>query len=192
MIELDPGYLETGGRWSPSAWIWFGQLRSNGVKAKDMKTLILGLGNPILRDDSIGLRVVRALAEENPVDPSIVIDEDYWGGLRLMENMIGYDQVIIVDAIQTGAEPGTIHRLAPGDLPTQRSASAHDVNLPTALVFGRQAGAALPPDHNILLIGVEVDDVQTFGEDLTPKVEEALPRVVDAILSILGRERETI
>jgi hydrogenase maturation protease len=156
------------------------------------KTLILGLGNPILRDDSIGLRVVRALADHIPADPSIEIDEDYWGGLRLMERMVGYERVIIIDAIQTGAKPGSLHWLAPGDIPTQRSASVHDLNLPTALEFGRQAGARLPQDGEILLIGIEVEDIQTFDEGLTPHVEEALPKAVNAVLSVIERERETI
>ncbi len=146
-----------------------------------MKTLILGLGNPILRDDSVGLRVVRALPPELDADPSFEIDEDYWGGLRLMERMIGYDRAIIVDAIQTGAMPGTIHWLAPDDLPTQRSASVHDVNLPTALEFGRSAKAHLPSNEEIILIGVEVEDVETFGEDLTPSVEDALLPAINAV-----------
>ncbi|MEJ2011468.1 MAG: hydrogenase maturation protease [Anaerolineales bacterium] len=155
-----------------------------------MKTLILGLGNPLLRDDSVGLRVVQELREIIPADPAIELDEDFWGGLRLMERMIGYDRVIIVDAIQSGAKPGTIHFLSPGDIPTQRSASAHDVNLPTALEFGRQAGAQLPSEDQILLIAVEAEDVLTFGEELTPNVQEALPRAVEAVSAALERERE--
>jgi hydrogenase maturation protease len=158
----------------------------------EMKTLILGLGNPLLRDDSIGLQVVQLLRSMLEMDPDIELDQDYWGGLRLMERMIGFERAIIIDAIQTGAEPGTIHLLSPGDIPTQRSASAHDVNLPTALEFGRQAGALLPPDGKILLIGVEAEDVLTFDENLSPKVKQALPHAVEAVFAALEREREPI
>ncbi len=157
-----------------------------------MKTLILGLGNPILRDDSIGLRVVEEIRRRDLGDPGIELDQDYWGGLRLMERMIGYDRVIIIDAILTGAEPGTIHFLSPGDIPTQRSASAHDVNLPTALELGRQAKAPLPASEDILLIGVEAEDVQTFDESLSPKLELALPRVVAAVEDALKPERGSL
>jgi hydrogenase maturation protease len=146
-----------------------------------MKTLVLGLGNPILRDDSIGLRVVEEMRRKPARDPEVELDHDFWGGLRLMERMIGYDRVIVIDAILTGAEPGTIHFLAPGDIPTQRSASVHDVNLPTALELGRQAQAHLPASEDILLIGVEVEDVQTFDESLSPKLATALPLVVAAV-----------
>jgi hydrogenase maturation protease len=155
-----------------------------------MKTLVIGLGNPLLRDDSVGLRVVQSLREFSADHPDIAIMEDYWGGLRLMEQMIGYDRAIIVDAICTGATPGTIHLLSPDDIPTQRSASAHDVNLPTALEFGRQAGAHLPSFENILLVGIEAADVQTFDESLSPEVEVVLPEAVNKILSLLQIEQE--
>jgi len=126
------------------------------------------------------------------MDPDIELDHDYWGGLRLMERMIGFERAIIIDAIQTGAEPGTIHLLSPGDIPTQRSASAHDVNLPTALEFGRQAGAQLPSEGQILLIGIEAEDVLTFDENLSPNVQQALPRAVETVFAALEREREPI
>jgi hydrogenase maturation protease len=154
-----------------------------------MRTLILGLGNPLLRDDSVGLHVAKELRRRINGDPDIEIAEDYWGGLRLMERMIGFDRAIIIDAICTGAEPGTIHVLSPFDLPTQRSASAHDVNLPTALEFGRQAGAKLPPPNEITLVGIEAADVQTFDETLSPEVERACPQVLEFVLSKLHRER---
>ena len=143
-----------------------------------MRTLVLGLGNPLLRDDSIGLRVVQELRTRLGDEPDIEVSEDYWGGLRLMERMIGFDRAIIIDAIRTDAEPGTIHLLSPNDIPTQRSTSAHDVNLPTALELGRQAGAKLPKSSEILLVGVEAADVQTFDEALTPELEIALPQAV--------------
>jgi hydrogenase maturation protease len=155
-----------------------------------VKTLVLGLGNPLLKDDSVGLRVAKMLREILPQNEQIEIDEDYWGGLRLMERMIGFDRAVIIDAIQTGAAPGTIHVLSPDDVPTQRSASAHDMNLPTALALGRQAGAYLPDSKDILLIGIEAADVQTFDESLSPEVEAALPHAVDAALFALEMERE--
>jgi hydrogenase maturation protease len=155
-----------------------------------MKTLIIGLGNPLLRDDSVGLRLVKELKGLFTDNPDIEVTEDYWGGLRLMERMVGYDRAIIVDAICTGAPPGTIHLLSPEDIPTQRSASAHDVNLPTALEFGRQAGAHLPTSENILLVGIEASDVQTFDENLSSEVEAALPNAVNQILSALKIEQE--
>ena len=78
-----------------------------------MKTLVLGLGNPIVTDDAVGLRVAQALKPLLTHCPDIDISEDHWGGLRLMERMVGYNRAIIIDAICTGSLPGTIHHLMP-------------------------------------------------------------------------------
>ena len=150
-----------------------------------MKTLIIGLGNPLVTDDSVGLRVAAELKTLLAHRPGVEVDEDYWGGLRLMERMVGYDRAIVIDAILTGAEPGTIHHLTPDSIPTQRSASAHDMNLPTALAFGRQAGVHLPKDENVLLVGIEVEDVINFGEECTPAVRAAVPRATREVLHFL-------
>ena len=150
-----------------------------------MKILVLGLGNPLVSDDSVGLRVAEKLKPLLAGRPDVEVSEDYWGGLRLMERMIGFDRAIVVDAIQTGAAPGTIHLLTPDGIATQRSASAHDVNLSTALEFGRQAGARLPENRHIRLVAIEAQDVLTFAEQLTPAVEAAVPRAVEAVLEAL-------
>lgn len=151
-----------------------------------MRTIVLGLGNPILRDDSIGLRVAQALRPLLHDAAGIEVDEDYHGGLRLMERLIGFDRAIIIDAIRTGAPIGTCHLLHPGDMPTRHSASSHDVDLATALQLGRESGARLPATDEVQLIAIEVADVETFGEDLTPEVEAAIPSAIRAAQMMLG------
>ena len=71
-----------------------------------MKTLVIGLGNPLVTDDSVGLRVVERLKPLLADRSDVEVSEDYWGGLRLMERMIGFDRAIVIDAIQTGALAG--------------------------------------------------------------------------------------
>ena len=73
-------------------------------------------------------------------------------------------------------------------MPTQRSASSHDVNLPTALRLGRMAGAQLPSDEHIVLFGIVAAAVETFSEQLTPEVLRAIPVAVELILSELERD----
>ncbi len=74
---------------------------------------------PLITDDSVGLRILARLKSLLAGRPNIDVTEDYWGGLRLMERMIGYDRAIVVDAICTGAAPGTIHYLTVDMVPTQ-------------------------------------------------------------------------
>ena len=153
-----------------------------------MKTLVLGLGNPLVSDDGVGLRVAAELKCLLADRPDVEVSEDYWGGLRLMERMVGYDRAVVVDAICTGAPPGTIHDLKPDAIPTQRSASAHDVTLPTALALGRRAEMHLPADENILLVGIEAEDVLTFSAECTPAVQAAIPRAVRVVMDALGEK----
>lgn len=150
-----------------------------------MKTLVLGLGNPILRDDAVGLLVAEQIRPLLAGQADIEVGVDYWGGLRLMERMVGFDRAIVIDAIRSGAEPGTLQILSPGELPTQRSSSAHDVNLLTALKLGRQAGAVLPVNERITLLAIEAVDTTNFGEELTPEVAAAIPEAIQTVLKML-------
>jgi hydrogenase maturation protease len=154
-----------------------------------MKTLVLGLGNPLLTDDGVGLRVAEALQSRLNGRSDIEVGLDYWGGLRLMERMAGFDRAIVIDAIVSGKPPGTIQLLRPSDFPTQRSASAHDVTLPTALELGRLANVHLPADGEIILIAIEAADVQTFKEELSPEVEAVVPAAVELVLNTITLER---
>ncbi len=153
-----------------------------------MRTFVLGLGNPILGDDAVGLRVARAIRARLPEREDFEVDEDTWGGLRLMERLIGFDRAVIIDAMQSGATPGSRRWLAPDGIPTRHTASTHDVTLPTALSLGRQAGARLPADADIHILAIEAANLDQFTEVLTPAVELAIPDAVDDILRLLKQE----
>jgi hydrogenase maturation protease len=155
-----------------------------------MKILVLGLGNPLVSDDGIGLRVAETLKPMLAQCADVEVSEDYWGGLRLMERLIGYDRAIIIDAVQSGAPPGSVRRLAPDAISTQHSASVHDVNLPTALEFGRKAGMALPKNEHILLVGIEAQDILTFSEHCTPAVEASIPLAVGMVIQAIEQIRK--
>jgi len=159
-----------------------------------MKTLVVGLGNPILTDDGVGVKVAYAVEEElGPNIPeNITITEASVGGLRLMELMIGYDRVILVDAIMTsnGHDYGHIHELSLEDLrhitPTEHSASAHDTSLVTALDAGERLGLHLPKEFEI--IAVEVENVMDFSDEPTPAVAASIPKVTEMVLDALRKE----
>jgi hydrogenase maturation protease len=144
-------------------------------------TVIIGLGNPVLTDDGVGPRIATELRRRLAGRSGVTTLELYSGGMCLMEAMAGHERAIVIDAILGGGAAGAIHRLGVGDLPQTRTAdSTHDAGLPVALELGRAAGLQLPADVRIW--AVEVADVETFGERLTPAVERAVPLVVERIL----------
>ncbi len=158
-----------------------------------MKTLVIGMGNPILTDDGVGVKVAYAVRDAlaSTAREDVVVTEAGVGGLHLMEMMVGYERVILVDAIRTlGGQPGAISRLSPDDIasavPTLHSASTHDMNLPTALEMGRRLSLALPDTIEILTI--EAEDVTTFSETCTPSVAAAIPVVAELVLQLLEQE----
>jgi hydrogenase maturation protease len=150
-----------------------------------MKTLVVGLGNPILGDDGIGIRVARAIANTNCVaDSKVEFLEASLGGLALAEQLQGYDRVILVDAIQTrGGKPGAVYRLNLDDLPSYHADSIHDTSLATALQVFRHQGGHVP--SQITIIAIEAVNLHDFGETLTPEVEAAIPFAMDAVLAEL-------
>ena len=156
------------------------------------KTIVVGLGNPILTDDGVGVKVayeVEYRLGEN-IQAHLTITEASVGGLRLMELLEGYDRAIIIDAIQTnnGYKPGTIYQMTLDDLreisPTQHSSSAHDTSLITALDAGRHMGMKLPED--IIIFAVEVSNILDFNEKPTPAVADAIPKVTEMVINILN------
>jgi len=150
-----------------------------------LKTLVLGLGNPILSDDSVGFRVIQGLKDKFN-RPNLTLMESSTSGLGLLDLIAGYDRVIIIDAIKTeGGQAGKIYRLNTENLSgTCHLTSSHDINLATALELGKKLGIALPQE--ITIFAVEVVDVTTFSEKCTPEVEKAIPLAVTMIAEELG------
>jgi hydrogenase maturation protease len=155
-----------------------------------MKTLVIGLGNPILGDDGVGWKVIEQLhhaARNTQYDADCLSV----GGLTLMERLVGYDRAVIVDAIQTGRNPiGTVSRFRLEELPIRTSghtASTHDTDLMSALQVGRSSGAILPAE--ILVVGIEAKNVYDFTEELTPPIAAAIPLAVQVVLDILEEKR---
>jgi len=145
-----------------------------------LKTLVLGLGNPILSDDGVGLRVVHEL-EGLFDEKEVTVMESTLAGLSLLDFVAGYQRVIIVDSIQRrGGKVGEVYRLGIDDISTGRhAASVHDVDLATALELGRRLGLDMPQE--VVILAVQVQDVTTFSESLTPEVERVVPQVVEMV-----------
>jgi len=152
-----------------------------------MKTVIIGMGNPLLRDDGVGIQAVRGLEPVVGTRRDVDLLELYTGGIRLMEEMAGYDRAFVVDAMVTGRhKPGTVVAFSPADfIATRRTNSTHDTDFRVSVEMARFLGLPVPDD--IRFWGVEAEDVDSFSEELSGPVEAAIPRIMECILASLGR-----
>jgi len=154
------------------------------------RTLVIGLGNPILTDDGAGIYAARAVADVLPPDADVDVIEVSCGGLTLMEAMIGYERVIVIDAFFDFRQPlGSVRVFDAGHLAsTLNTASTHDADLQTALRVGRLMNASLPEDEAIQIVGITARDVLTFGETPNPEIVAAIPAATQVVFELLAAQ----
>jgi hydrogenase maturation protease len=148
-----------------------------------MRTLVIGLGNLLRTDDGAGIHIINKI---NETHPEIETVDAAMGSIEIIEAMRGYDRAMIVDAIETGAEPGTIFRvnLAGGEAPPVITHS-HGTDLLTTLQFGYK----LYPDEmpkEIIMLAIEAEDTKTISDEPTYRVREAISDVVKTIVKMCG------
>jgi len=144
-----------------------------------MKTLVLGLGNPILSDDGVGIKVAREIKKRVE---GVDVQEASAAGFRIVDQIVGYDKLILIDAIQTGeSEVGALNLFKPEDFQeTKHSTSTHDIGFFQALDIYKREGEKVPEE--IKIYGIEVEQTDVFSEKFTPKVENAFPAIVNQII----------
>lgn len=162
-----------------------------------MKTLVVGLGNPILGDDGVGWKVAEEvgtrLSNLQLPTSNIQVDCVALGGLSLMERMVGYERAIVIDAIGSGQHAlGEVYHFDLDDLydpSAGHTTAVHDVSLMTALKMGRSMGANLPTQ--ITVVAVESPYTYDFTEELTPPVQAAVPVAAQAVFDLLNNQSTT-
>jgi hydrogenase maturation protease len=125
-----------------------------------------------------------ALEGPNP-ESRVVVKRSALSGFYLLDELSGWERVLIVDAVQTGGHaPGTVLSFPFEALGTEAGPSPHAVGLPTVIRLGRQSGVPLP--SWIHIVAIEAEDMASFVEGLTPAVEAAVPQAVAVIRSVLA------
>jgi hydrogenase maturation protease len=149
-----------------------------------VKSLVAGIGSTIRGDDGVGVHAARQLRTRSLPDNVRVIELGT-AGLALLDVVEGYDGLIVLDAIVTGAPCGTVHVLAGEEVARAVHLGAgHEADLPTTLSLGRKLmGSHMPQD--VAVVAVEVGDLTTFSERLTPEVEAAIPDVIARVERLL-------
>ncbi|MBN2118388.1 MAG: hydrogenase maturation protease [Anaerolineales bacterium] len=160
-----------------------------------MKTLVVGLGNPILGDDGVGWKIAEEVKKLLPSPPAplpegegSLVDVDFLslGGISLMEHLIGYERAILIDAIASDQEPGSVIVTKLSELPDYsalHTTSAHDTSLQNALKLGKGLGANLPEE--LVVVGIATNRVYDFSEELSVPVAKAVPEAAKTVLDLL-------
>lgn len=134
--------------------------------------LVLGLGNPVLSDDSVGLRVVEALQSRELEGVDV---RECFSDLDIFEGLASYDHVIFVDAVESGGEPGTVYEVSLSEIGPKLSTHNFDLNLIKYIESMEGSGP------QITVLAVEVKDIQTISENCSPEVEEAISKILNTV-----------
>lgn len=136
-----------------------------------MTRLVVGFGNVFRRDDGAGHLVVERIGP-----PAAIAVRD--GAVEIVEQLAAHDEVVLVDAVMSGAEAGTIHRFREGQVyPRSWGGSSHSIGLVEVVELARALGTL--PEH-VSVIGIEAGDT-TAGRGLSAPVEAAVERLVEEL-----------
>ena len=149
-----------------------------------MKTIVLGLGNPVLSDDGVGLELARRL-DGRLADVTVCTTQLV--GLSILELIEGYDLLFVIDAITTrGGRVGTLVPLGAQD-GSLHLFSSHGLDFYDLLEMGRRLEIPLP--HVGQIYGIGIGDRVAFGECVTPALAQRLDALVEEIVTDMQQVR---
>jgi len=144
-------------------------------------TVVLGLGNPLMGDEGIGVYLVEELAKSAAQYPSVDFIDAGTGGLAVLHYIEGRRKAVIIDCAFMDEEPGVIRRFTPEEVRTRKvlaHQSLHEVDLMRTLDLARQLGQA--PDE-VVLFGVQPEQIE-FGRGLSPTLAAKTNEYISSIL----------
>lgn len=147
-----------------------------------MKTLILGVGNLLLRDEGVGIHVIHALEKES-LPSGVDLMDGGTGGFHLISWLEKYERIVMIDATLDNNPPGTIRVIRPryaSDFPPLMS--AHEIGLKDMLEVMQLTGT-MPEVH---LIVVSAADISEVGMDLSPELEAVVPELVKTVKNVIA------
>ena len=144
---------------------------------------ILGVGNILLSDEGVGVRVVEYLAQRYEFGDNVQMVDGGVLGVRLMGVIGNTDYLIVVDAVSNRGAPGTLYRLADDQVPRRVLAkqSMHQLDLPEVLALC----STIDKNPQVVVVGIEPQDITTMGIELTPAIAAKVPELAAMVLSEL-------
>lgn len=155
-----------------------------------MQVLVLGIGNLIMTDDGIGVRVVQQLAKRYRIPDGVVLLEGGTLGINLLPELEGVKRLLVVDALETGKQPGTLQRLEGDEIPLsfETRYSPHELGLRDLLTVAALMGDA---PGEVVLWGIQPERLD-LGEELSATVAARLDELTDRVADELRKWGLTI
>ena len=146
--------------------------------------LVLGIGNILLRDEGVGVRVIEQM-QEIPVPDDVELVDGGTAGADLLDVLAERRRVIVIDAVQADCEPGTVLRFTADDLvrPDGVGMSLHELGLGEALTMTSQLGCA--PEEAVVF-GIKPKSMEC-GLELSDEIAASIPNVIKLVLEEIAR-----
>jgi hydrogenase maturation protease len=149
------------------------------------KTLILGVGNLLMSDDGVGVRVIERMEATCTLPADIQTVDGGTCGLDLLHFLEGVELLVVVDAANFGQAPGTIQRLEGDAVPAflAQKISPHEINLPE-LLFSAKLTGIYP--NRVVVLGIQPQTL-ALGLELSPPVAARVDELVGLALAEIGQ-----
>ena len=147
------------------------------------KILILGIGNILLKDEGVGVRVAETMMKME-LPPDVEVLEGGVKGLDLLDYIEGREKVIVVDAVKAGSPPGTLFRFTDKDLAVKKGImrSAHGIDFSDVIAVAKFLGSK---PEEIIFLGIEPADLSASME-LSPEIEKMVPVLINLVMKEIG------
>lgn len=152
------------------------------IEAHLAPILVVGIGNILLKDEGVGVRVVEELASRYALSEEVELLDGGTAGFDLLSSLKGRRKIIIIDALKMDDAPGSVYRCSPSDL-VERTAgySLHDVGVLGVIRILRILGE----QSDIEIVGIVPEDVSTMEIALSDSVEPAVGAAAALVVSII-------
>jgi hydrogenase maturation protease len=150
------------------------------------KIRVIGVGNILLKDEGIGVRVIEALQQKR-WPPSVELIDGGVAGFALIELLTQVRKVLLIDAAQMDLCPGTIRRFSPEEVSAPEALprfSMHDVGLPDVLALSRLLD---PSPREIVIFGIQPKEI-ALGLELSEELQAAVPQAAAMVVQELEKE----
>lgn len=148
-----------------------------------MKVVVLGVGNLILADEGVGVRVIEALQRDYRMPDGVTVIDGGTSGMELLEDLSHLDLLLVVDAVAAGQPPATLVTLRNGEVPAffRRNLSPHAIGLSDVLASLEFMEAA---PQEAVVIGVQPVSME-LSTELTPRIAALVPTLVGQVVDEL-------